>query len=192
MTNNFRNDPPPKRTCKKNYINYKSFKNHLAFDFKNRCGYTNCNDFWFGGKNNFHIDHFIPWKKHPDRPSLKTDYSNLVYTCSYVNIIKSNDEGDYIDPCDVDYNLHFYRDNIGNILPYQKSSAANYMYNRLKLFMLRYQIIWMLDNLYAKMKKIKIAIEATADGDLKNNLLVTQGELSNLFIEYIEYLKKNQ
>jgi hypothetical protein len=164
----------------------------LSKDFEHRCGYTDCPDFWFGGKGNFHIDHFIPWKNYPAKPELKTDYTNLVYTCSYVNIIKSNDEGDYIDPCDTDFNLHFSRDNIGNIVPLPNSKAGNYMYKHLKLYMLRYQIIWMLDNLYQKMGKLKNAIEATPDGDLKNGLLITQGELSNLFLDYLGYLRKNQ
>lgn len=61
---NFR-DKQPIRTCVKKYANYKSYKPYLAKDFFNRCGYTDCSDFWFGGMNNFHIDHFKPWKKYP-------------------------------------------------------------------------------------------------------------------------------
>lgn len=88
---NFR-DKQPIRTCVKKYANYKSYKPYLAKDFFNRCGYTDCSDFWFGGMNNFHIDHFKPWKKYPQNPLLKTDYQNLVYCCSYVNILKSDDQ----------------------------------------------------------------------------------------------------
>src|SRR5258708_2160899 len=91
----------------------------------------------------------------PSRTCTKT-YANLVYSCSYVNILKSNDEGEYIDPCDTDFNLHFERDNIGNILPLASSKQGNYMYKELKLFMKRYQIIWMLDSLYRKMKELKV------------------------------------
>jgi len=191
MANKFR-EVAPVRNCKKTYVDYTSFKPHLAKDFNARCGYTDCSHLWFGGRNNFHIDHFIPWKNYPAKPNLKTDYSNLVYSCSYVNILKSNDEGDYIDPCDIDFNLHFERDKSGNILPLATSKEANYMYKKLKLYMKRYQIIWMLDNLLEKMGKVKLLIEAEKDPDLKNDLLITQGELGNHMVEYFAYLKMEQ
>ncbi len=191
MANKFR-DSNPVRTFTETETNYRKYKPHLAKDFYRRCGYTDCPDFWFGGKNNFHIDHFIPWKNYPKKPNLKTDYSNLVYACSYVNIIKSNDEGAYIDPCDIDFNKHFTRDNSGNIIPNPKSKPANYMYGKLKLFMRRYQIIWMLDSIYLKMKALKKIIDASPNGKHKNSLLITQGELGNLMIEYLDYLKVEQ
>lgn len=191
MVNKFRENSPV-RTYTGVYTTYRSYKPHLAKDFFNRCGYTDCVDFWFGGKGNFHIDHFIPWKNYPAKPNLKTAYTNLVYCCSYVNILKSNDEGDYIDPCDVDFNEHFYRDKVGNIIPNPNSKQALKMYKQLKLHMKRYQLIWMLDNLYNKMLKLKIVIENTADSNHRKDLLATQGELANLMIEYIAYLKKAQ
>lgn len=191
MANNFRENPPV-RTFKKTYSSYGSYKPYLAKDFFNRCGYTDCSDFWFGGVNNFHIDHFLPWKNYPKLPALKTDYQNLVYCCSYVNILKSNDEISYIDPCNVDFNLHFKRDNIGNILPIAKSKEAKYMYKKLKLFMKRYQIIWTLDNIFRKMKLLKEAIEKTKDSELKNELLIANGELGMVMTEYLEYLRTNQ
>ena len=190
MANNFR-DFPPQRTCTKTYANYRSFKSYLAKDFNNRCGYSDCPDIWFGGSNNFHIDHFIPWKNYPANPNLKTDYANLVYCCSYINIVKSNDEGDYIDPCNADFNLHFIRDRRGSILPKPGSIPGNYMYKSLKLFMLRYQIIWVVDRLFRKMNLFKSAIESSPDGELKNSLLITQGELANLMVDYLNYLHKN-
>jgi hypothetical protein len=191
MANNFRENPP-KRNCTKTYAKYGSFKPYLAKDFLSRCGYTDCPDFWFGGANNFHIDHFVPWKNYPAQPNLKTDYSNLVYCCSYVNILKSNDEGNYIDPCNVDFNQHFTRDIVGNILPVANSVQANYMYKKLKLFMKRYQIIWTLENIFNKMKLLKQAIENTPDSPLKNDLLIANGELGMILTEYLDYLRKNQ
>ncbi len=191
MANKFRKNPPT-RTCIRTYSKYGSFKPYLATDFLRRCGYTDCPDFWFGGANNFHIDHFIPWKNYPAKPNLKTDYSNLVYCCSYVNILKSNDEGDYIDPCDTDFNLHFTRDTIGNILPVPKSVEGNYMYKKLKLYMKRYQIIWTLESIFNKMKLLKQAIENTKDSKLKKDLLIANGELGLIMTEYLEYLRKNQ
>lgn len=190
MANNFRNEHP-KRTFEKTYAKYGSYKPHLAKDFFNRCGYTDCPDFWFGGTNNFHIDHFIPWKNYPDKPELKTDYKNLVYSCSYINILKSNDEGDYIDPCDVDFNSHFERDGLGNIIPKKESVHANYMFKQLKLYMKWYQIIWVLELLFEKMEKLQIVIEDTDEGDLKNDMLITQGQLAGLMLKYKKYLSKS-
>lgn len=191
MVNKFRTLTPV-RKCAATYGDYTKFKSALSKDFNTRCGYTDCSHFWFGGPNNFHIDHFIPWKNYPLKPNLKTDYSNLVYSCSYVNILKSNDEGNYLDPCNIDFNAHFERDSAGNIIPKMTSKEANYMYKRLKLYMKRYQIIWMLDNLMEKMERLKILIDAEKNGKLRNALLITQGELSNHLIEYFAYLKKEQ
>lgn len=191
MVNKFR-EKPPLRQYNGTYQNYQRYKPHLASDFFNRCGYTDCPDFWFGGKNNFHIDHFVPWKPYPNLPNLKTDYQNLVYCCSYVNILKSDDEGNYIDPCNEDFNQHFSRDKLGNIIPDPNSVRAKYMYKRLKLFMKRYQIIWTLDNIHNKMILLAKKIEKTADSDKKRDLLVVMGELGIEMAKYLEYLKGNQ
>jgi len=191
MANKFRENCPV-RTCTKTYARYGSYKDHLARDFNHKCGYTDCYDFWFGGKNNFHIDHFIPWKNYPTKPGLKTDYQNLVYCCSYVNILKSNDETNYIDPCNTDFNDHFIRDNVGNILPVETSPAANYMYKKLKLFLKRYQLIWMLEKIKDKIEAIDLAIKKNKNPELENDLLIAAGKLSLEMNKYISYLQKNQ
>lgn len=86
----------PKRTCTKNRANYNAYKTFLAEDFNHRCGYTDCSDYWFGGKRTFQIDHFKPESKYPE---LKNEYSNLVYCCSYVNRAKWDDDNpNYLDP----------------------------------------------------------------------------------------------
>jgi hypothetical protein len=189
--NKFR-EKAPIRTCKKTYASYTMYKSPLAKDFNNRCGYTDCSDLWFGGKNNFHIDHFLPWKKFPSRPELKTSYANLVYTCSYTNILKSDDIGPYLDPCDVDLNDHFERDASGNIIPKSTSKQAVYMYKKLKLYMKRYQIIWMLDRLHIKLKELDVAINNTKDKKLKRDLTLNAGQLGLLMSRYIDYLQKEQ
>ena len=187
--NNFR-DHSPKRTCTKSYTNYRSYKEYLATDFSNRCGYTNCPDFWFGGKDNFHIDHFLPWKKYPAFPNLKTDYSNLVYSCSYVNISKSDDEGNYLDPCNEDYNKHFTRDKYGAILPNPKSNKAVYMHQKLKLYLGRYKTIWMLDKLESQMQELiklkNLGLFKKEKHDEVNTLL---SELLEVYLKYIQYLR---
>ena len=182
---NFR-DKQPIRTCVKKYANYKSYKPYLAKDFFNRCGYTDCSDFWFGGMNNFHIDHFKPWKKYPQNPLLKTDYQNLVYCCSYVNILKSDDLGTYLDPCNEDYNTHFQRDNIGAIIPI--TPVASYMHSKMKMYLCRYRLIWMLDNLEDRMHKLRTTIEKT--GNLRARDLYIK--LSFEYDDYKKYLRANQ
>lgn len=152
----FREVPPKRSYAGEKLSDYRRYKDFLAQDFENRCGYTYCLDFWFGGKTNFQIDHFKPKSKFPD---LETDYNNLVYSCSFVNRAKSDDVGSYIDPVDEDYNTHFYRDELGNIYPKAESESARYMYIRLKLYLKRHSIIWMLDQLEQKMFLLQKLIE---------------------------------
>lgn len=188
MANNFRYNNPI-RVCTKSFKNYRSYKKYLADDFNSRCGYTDCSDFWFGGINTFHIDHFKPFSKNPN---LKTDYSNLVYCCSYVNILKSNDEGNYLDPCDVDYNNHFERDNNGFIIPKSTSIEASYMFNKLKLGLKRYAIIWKLDNLLERAYKLEVLIDKESNLELKNELHIFHSKLSIVIHSYLRKLKQNQ
>lgn len=173
----------PKRTYSKVHSNYRDYKPFLAKDFNCKCGYTDCNDFWFGGKDNFHIDHFIPWKGKPNSAKLKCDYQNLVYCCSYVNIAKSNDEGNYLDPCNIDFNKHFSRNDVGVIIPIKTSSKAVYMHNKLKLYLKRFQIIWLLDQLDDRMTKLVERIEKHGKTDELNSLL------TDITIEYSKYKK---
>lgn len=188
---NFR-DHQPTRTYTGSFSTYTKYKPFLAADFSNRCGYTNCSDSWFGGRNNFHIDHFIPWKNYPARPELKNDYSNLIYSCSYVNILKSNDEGNYIDPCIIDFNLHFTRDNVGRISPVPTSPQGVYMFKKLKLYMKRYQVIWLLDNLRDKVTNLSIVIKTLPPGQQRQDLLEMHFELSDMFMKYLKYLQHQQ
>lgn len=191
MPNKFR-EVAPSRTCTKKFGSYSQYKAFLRQDFNKRCGYTDCSDRWFGGKNNFHIDHFLPWKKFPLKPELKTAYSNLVYACSYINILKSDDLGAYLDPCDHDFNDHFERDSHGNIWTKSTSTKGQYMFFKLKLYLRRYQVIWMLEKLYQKMRELKATIDKTKDRALLNELKIAMGELGILLIDYLEYLEAEQ
>jgi hypothetical protein len=188
MANSFRYISP-KRTCTKTYKNYRSFKPHISKDFNNRCGYSDCSDFWFGGVSTFHIDHFKPFSKNP---TLETTYSNLVYCCSYVNILKSDDEGDYIDPCDVDFNDHFERSTDGSIKPKTGSKEAVYMFKKLKLNLARYRIIWMLDEIISRVDKLGELIENTTDPVLKVELKSLHSDLAREQNKYIKYLRASQ
>lgn len=186
MAIDFRNFTPA-RTCTKVYTNYRKYKPYLRNDFKEKCGYVNCSDFWFGGSRTFHVDHFKPKSKFPE---LETTYSNLVYCCSYVNILKTDDENEYLDPCEVDYNQHFERDNDGNIFPKLKSPKANYMYGKLKLYLRRYQVIWMLDELGEKIYELGEIIEANAK--VSKDIIDTYTELNLKFHKYRRFLSQEQ
>lgn len=176
----------PKRTYSgEELTDYRNYKDFLEKDFNQRCGYTDCHQYWFGGKINFQIDHFRPISKYP---SLKTEYSNLVYSCSYVNRAKSNDDGNYLDPCNSDYNKHFYRDTLGNIYPKSESESAKYMYSKLKLYLKRYGVIWMLERLYDKKELLKEYIQTTDNSEAKEIYL----KLDFLFMEYLKYLRVEQ
>ena len=188
MPNNFRHTSPI-RACTKTYASYRRFKSYLATDFNFRCGYTDCSDFWFGGKNTFHIDHFKPFSKNP---ALATDYGNLVYCCSYVNILKSDDEGDYLDPCNIDFNDHFERDTDGSIIPKETSKEAKYMFSKLQLNLSRYKFIWKLDEMNNRKMKLQLAIENPNNANIKRDLLEIYYELDKEFTVYLKYLKSAQ
>lgn len=186
---NFRSIAPVRTYSGKKHANYRKYKPYLVEDFNSRCGYTDCSQLWFGGSNSFHIDHFKPKSIHPH---LETEYSNLVYSCSYVNIAKGDDDSDYLDPCDDDYNEHFYRDKVGNIFPVPQSAKANYMFAKMKLYLKRYSVIYMLDFLRQKMSLIGKMISKMEEGEDKKELLVLQGELATEFMEYLRYLEVEQ
>lgn len=169
------------------YNDYKKYKNCLSIDFNNRCGYTNCPDIWFGGKRCFHIDHFKPKSKYP---SLETSYSNLVYSCSYVNIQKSDDDGMYLDPCNIDFNQHFFRDDEGNIQPIFASAEACYMHKKLKLGLSRYGLIWRLDQLLIKKMEIRKLLNGAIHQQHPNRAeyLEKYFIIDSKFIDYFKYL----
>lgn len=176
----------PTRTFKKEYKNYRRYKKHLQKDFNSRCGYTDCPDKWFGGPNNFQIDHLRP-KKH--FPELLNDYNNLVYCCSYVNQAKLDDiTQDYLDPCDVDYNEHFERDDDGGIIPKKESLQAQYMFLKLDLGLTRYKLIWKLDQLDKKIKSIETQLQDYPVDGSKIELEQALNELYKKFHDYTNYL----
>lgn len=182
----FRTNSPRRTYSGKGYSDYKRYKNHLSGDFDSRCGYTFCRDFWFGGQINFQIDHFKPKSKYPD---LATNYGNLVYSCSYVNRAKSDDYNEYyLDPVETDYNEHFFRDELGNIYPKKDSEAAKYMYVRLKLYLKRNSIIWLLEQLEEKMEQLRELIEET-DSEESRQLFIA---ITMKYMDYKKYLGATQ
>ena len=92
----------------------------------------------------------------------------------------------YLDPCDVDYNNHFSRDNQGNIVPH--TPQAKYMYKKLKLYLERYGIIWMLNTIQGKLDLLSDQIEKMTDEAKRAKLLALHYELSKSFHQYLDYL----
>lgn len=172
----------PKRTCKRSFADYHAYKPYLEADFCKKCGYTGCSQMWFGGRRTFQIDHLKPESKYPQ---LINDYSNLVYCCSYVNRAKWDDDNpNYLDPCDVDYNVHFERDDNGFIKG--KTEQGRYMVEHMHLNLYRYAIIWNLDRLNERIKKLKtIGNPSQEVKDLKLEALEE-------FHKYFQYLEENQ
>lgn len=151
---------------------YRAYKDQLREDFKKRCGYTFCSDGWFGGPSCFHIDHLKSKKYYKD---LIHTYENLVYCCASVNIAKSDDHScEYLDPCDIDFNKDFARNCFGRIIirsdaPHQK--IAQHMYERMKLYLTKYALIWWLDRLTILVNEARQLKKQYPDNiDLKNAL----------------------
>lgn len=182
MSRAFRKTRPARRKNVPQRSTYGAYKDELAEDFNHRCGYTDCSDFWFGGQRTFQIDHLKPWSKYP---ALKTKYSNLVYCCSYVNRAKWDDDNlHYLDPCDVDYNDHFVRDDNGFIIG--KTADAQYMVQKMHLNLTRYALIWTLDTLDDIITRLKVHRKAHPEIE---GLLVA---LQDKYFDYVQNLRKHQ
>jgi uncharacterized protein (TIGR02646 family) len=140
---------PNRRPAVNPQVRYQNYKADLRQDFSQKCGYCDASDRFFGGLDGYHIDHFAPKSRFPN---LSSTYVNLVYSCPYCNIAKSNKwigddftiphngtEG-FVDPCSDDYDTHLERDAEGIIR--HKSPVGEYMIKQLKLHLMRHQYIW--------------------------------------------------
>ena len=182
MSKPFRIKSPSRRNNAPKRNDYGAYKDELAEDFNHRCGYTDCSDFWFGGQRTFQIDHLKPWSKYP---ALKTEYSNLVYCCSYVNRAKWDDDAPhYLDPCENNYNVHFERDDNGYIIGL--SDDAKYMVQKMHLNLTRYAIIWTLDRLDDIITRLKPHREAHPE--IKDLLAALLDE----YFVYVQNLRRHQ
>jgi uncharacterized protein (TIGR02646 family) len=123
MANNVQEQRPVRSEGVMPRTKHQAYKDELRVDFRRRCGYCDDKDVYSGGKRGFHIDHFKPKSKFDD---LKTTYSNLVYSCPYCNIAKSNKwkpRVGFIDPCSAEYENHLLRDERGRIVPKTKRGS---------------------------------------------------------------------
>jgi HNH endonuclease. len=183
----------PKRTFLDKYDNYKKYKQPLMEDFNHRCGYCDAIDTWLGGSRFYHIDHFKPKSLFPH---LETEYSNLVYSCPYCNIFKSNDwvedEGaGYIDPCHEEYSNHFFRDRFGNIQP--ETKQGSFISKKLHLYLIRHSVLWNLARLEKLIVSIHELIETKKyEGEAIQRLKERHYVLTKEFFRYMGEFRKTQ
>lgn len=180
------------RNCDKEYKDYHDYRPYLQKDFAHRCCYCNLHEDTIGVLS-FQIDHFIPRKEFEGkRDELKTQYDNLMFTCPKCNRAKSNQyEGDittpeienrlFYNPDLVDYNLIFYRDELGGIASDDPKGRA--MINQLKLYRPIHNYAWILEKYDDLIKRLDKKIE-TVTGESKQRLVEMQGQL------YKDYYKK--
>lgn len=138
---------PARRNVEKK-TSYTAYRDDLRKDFNFACGYCDDSDLNVD-RICFHIDHFAPKKRFPN---LETVYENLVYSCRFCNIRKSDhwvgnnptihSDGNkgFIDPCDQEYDEHLDRDPSGRIVA--KSDLGRYIIRRLSLNLLRHELLW--------------------------------------------------
>lgn len=206
----FRRQHPTRRTNPTTRTRYKDYRDELKEDFNGRCGYTDCNDKWWGVK--FQVDHFAPQnpkditdvdikRKFED---LNCSYSNLVYACPQVNNAKRNlwvsddpqipiigDEG-LLDPCETDYNQHFGRTDEGGIVAKDGSTVAAYMIDKLKLYLFRYELYWRIDELHERKKKLhELRGDQTIMSKHSAEIYELIAELDGEFQQYFEYIGLN-
>lgn len=181
------------------WITNTSNKQRLAIDFDHKCAYCDDFDKYSGGYNAYHVEHFAPKEKFKD---LEFTYDNLLYSCPYCNISKSDkwvgstanenivgDKG-FIDPCTDDYYEHLKRDKEGNIV--YTSPIGKYMYEELKLYLKRHRILYNLEKVRIKKKilKLKITEKKSMNSDV-TYLEQIYEQLCVVFCEYYDLFFEN-
>ena len=205
----FRRQHPQRRTDVAVQSDYRDYRNGLKQDFNSRCGYTDCNDMWWGVK--FQVDHFAPQNpkitdavKKQKFEALSCTYTNLVYACPQVNNAKRNlwvsddpeaavvgDEG-LLDPCNADYNEYFQRTDEGRIVPRDGSLLAAYMIDKLKLYLFRYELYWRIDEVYECMKRLQaLRSDQTVMSKHSAEVNALIADLQSEFQKYFDYIGLN-
>ncbi|MBT2285812.1 HNH endonuclease [Paenibacillus polymyxa] len=175
-------------------------KKYLAPDFDNRCAYCDDSDEYSGGYNSFHVEHFAPKEKFKH---LEFTYDNLLYSCSYCNISKSNkwigsNENEsvlgnkgFIDPCNDDYYNHLGRDQNGNII--SLTPLGEYIYYELKLYLKRHFILYNLDQINIRRRALKAKIkEKEEHGEDTRKLVKVHRLVCEIFCDYYDLLVKEE
>lgn len=183
----FRTIKPNRKKVPNTVSKYSEHMTSLKEDFNSRCGY--CNDLDKFRLQYFEIDHFVP-KVFLNKISI-TEYSNLVYSCRSCNNSKSNkwptknelvhnnyDTG-WIDPCDAEYDIHFQRSEVGEIIPI--TNLGNWMFKELKLYKPQHQINWSLEQLDEMIDELAAFVEKDKDN------LPIRDSLIDIYRKYREF-----
>ncbi len=172
--------------------NYRDYKNELRHDFRNRCGYCDALDEYFGGRHGSHIDHFAPRSLFP---TLETVYENLVYSCPFCNRAKSNKwigndytkpnngTSGFVDPASREFDNHLARDKKGKVVALTR--LGEYMVKNLNLRLIRHQFIWQaqkLDQIAERLEELRPLVQK--DDPLSHNLLESLAVISSEYRRY--------
>lgn len=140
----------------------KTNKKYLAIDFKNRCAYCNDWDSYNGGYRNYHVEHFAPKERFPH---LIYRYENLLYSCPYCNLSKSDkwpsddeainvvEEEGFLDPCTSEYYQYIYRNEDGSIG--YRGELGKYIFTELNLGLMRHKILYRQEELNTLIEKLE-------------------------------------
>lgn len=177
-----------------------SNKKRLAEDFGHRCAYCDDLDSYGGGYATYHVDHFAPKKKFD---ALKFVYENLLYSCPYCNIAKSNtwvgttstenvvNNCGFVDPCCDEYYTHLGRDHDGSIKPL--TTLGGYMHKNLKLYLKRHSIIYNLDYIKGQRSELQKKIQQKKEnGESYYELEEIYNNLCSLFCDYYDALSNDE
>lgn len=187
---------PSRRTQLHSYRTISLYKADLRDDFNQHCGYCGDTDRYGGGHKSFHIDHFAPKIKFPE---LEFEYSNFIYSCPYCNRAKSdkwvtsdplvsiNNDSGFCDPCSSEYDRHLMRDSITGTI-YALTSIGEYMYQELKLYLLRHKVIYQLEKLSFIIEKLRELSTNPVDEDFKVRLTDLYIKLHEKYWYYNEHL----
>lgn len=194
------NDPKPTRcnlgnTCRTRSI----IKENLKRDFNHRCAYCGDHDFHAGGSQVYHIEHFAPKSIFPE---LMYCYDNLLYACPFCNRSKSNtwigntsdenvvgDKG-FVDPCCDEYDDHLERnEESGKIFP--KTELGKYMHRKLRLYLLRHELIFKMEELHYFRRKLESTIDKLDEASPKREKLErAYFLLSRKFFKYYDNFRE--
>lgn len=178
----------------------KTNKKYLVEDFEHRCGYCDDHDRFIGGDKNYHVEHFAPKERFPQ---LKTIYDNLLYSCPFCNIAKSNkwpgktekenivgNEG-FIDPCNPDYKNHLFREKSGKIA--HKTLLGEYIYNELNFFLCRHELLYQLDIIMSKIIEVREKMKDGRISEIRRKKLVELEKLlcSEFMTYYLVFCETN-
>lgn len=139
---------------------YQDARDILTEDFFGMCGYCGKNGKRLHQK--FHIDHFVPKKRDPDR---EKDYYNLVLACPKCNLSKANkwptndinkpNDGEvgFLDPATAEFDEHIKRNKDGYVMG--KTPLGRVMCKLLNLDIRRSDLYWKISLLYRQQDELE-------------------------------------